>query len=89
MYRRLRDILMRTAPMSEEMVTGIDCDIVERVDVTVFLLFFLVCLDMGLCYMKLLQFDAAEEAFSQSLKILTTIFPQGNDDISTSETDHQ
>ena len=29
MYRRLRDILMRTAPMSEEMVTGIDYDIVE------------------------------------------------------------
>ena len=54
-----------------------------------FLLFFLVCLDMGLCYMKLLQFDAAEEALSQSLKILTTIFPQGNDYISTSETDHQ
>ena len=54
-----------------------------------FLLFFLVCFYMGLCYMKLLQFDAAEEALSQSLKILTAIFPQRNDDISASETDHQ
>ena len=36
--------------------------------------------------MKLLQLDAAEEAFSQSLRIYTAIYPQGHDKISKRET---
>ena len=45
-----------------------------------------VCHNMGMCYVKLSQLDAAEEAFSQSLAIWTKIFPQGDDSISNSET---
>ena len=41
---------------------------------------------MGMCYVELSQLDAAEEAFSQTLRIETAIFPPGNDNISTSET---
>ena len=36
--------------------------------------------------MELSRLDAAEEAFSQTLRIDTAIFPPGNDSISTSET---
>ena len=50
------------------------------------LFFCVVCYNMGACYFKLSQLDAAEEAFSQSLAIKTVIFPPGNDSISISET---
>ena len=36
--------------------------------------------------MKLSQFDAAEEALSQSLSIETTLHPHGHNQISLSET---
>ena len=36
--------------------------------------------------MNLSQFDAAEEAFSQSLRIKSAIFPQGHGRITASET---
>ena len=45
-----------------------------------------VCQNMGVCYVKLSQLDAAEEVFSQSLAIQNEIFPQGDDRISNSET---
>ena len=40
---------------------------------------------MGICYLKLSQFDAAELAFSQSLRIQTAKYPPGHDQISLSE----
>ena len=58
----------------------------ERVSVVVMLFLCVVCDNMGVCYFKLSQLDAAEEAFSQSLAIKTVIFPPGNDSISISET---
>ena len=50
------------------------------------LLLCVVCDNMGMCYMELSQLDAAEEAFTQSLKIKTAIFPPGHEDISLSKT---
>ena len=50
------------------------------------LLLCVVCYNIALCYIKLAQVDAAEEALSQSLKVYTDLFPQGHVMISTSET---
>ena len=49
------------------------------------LLLCVVCINVGMCYSELSQFDAAELAFSQSLRILTAKYPQGHDQISLSE----
>ena len=59
----------------------------ECVVVTVVLLLCVVCVYMGMCYMKLLQFDEAEESVSESLRIYTSLYPQGHSIISTSETE--
>ena len=40
---------------------------------------------MGMCYKSLSQWDAAEEAFAQSLQIYAVVGPQGHDQISMSE----
>ena len=45
-----------------------------------------VCHNMGMCYVELSQLDAAEEAFSHSLAIVTATFPQGHGRIPNSET---
>lgn len=37
-----------------------------------------VCHNMGMCYAKLSNLNAAEEAFSESLRIKTSIFPRGH-----------
>ena len=58
----------------------------ECVSVAVMLFFCVECYNMGACYFKLSQLNAAEEAFSQTLRIETAIFPPGNDSISISET---
>ena len=52
----------------------------------IIILLCVVCFNMGGCYMKLSQFDAAEEALSQSLSIQTTLHPHGHNQISLSET---
>jgi tetratricopeptide (TPR) repeat protein len=38
-----------------------------------------VCFNMALCYLELSQWNLAEEAFSQSLRIFSRILPQGHD----------
>ena len=53
--------------------------------VTVSLLLCVVCGYMGMCYLQLSQFDAAELEFSQSLRIWTANYPPGHDNISLSE----
>ena len=50
------------------------------------LLFCIVCYNIGVCYMNLSQFEAAEEALLESLRIVSTIYPQGHDEITISET---
>ena len=54
--------------------------------VVVSLLFFIVCYNIGFCYMNLSQFEAAEDALLESLRIETAIYPQGHDEITNSET---
>ena len=51
-------------------------------NVIVFMLMCVACHNMGHCYVKLSQFDTAEEAFSQALSIFTAIHPQGCEEIS-------
>ena len=56
------------------------------VTVTVLMLLCVVCCNMGSCYVKLSQFDTAEEAFSQALSIFTALVPQEHHMISNSGT---
>ena len=44
-----------------------------------------VCCNMGGCYIMLSQLDAAEKAFSQSVSIMSAMFPHGHPTISLSE----
>ena len=55
-------------------------------NVIVFMLMCVVCHNMGACYVKLSQFDTAEEALSQALSIFTAILPQEHHQISNSGT---
>ena len=64
----------------------VDSDMIGGVSVTVLMLLCVVCNNMGGCYMKLSQFDTAEEAFSQALTIYSTLLPQGHHNISNSGT---
>ena len=86
MHRRLYDILMKVSPKSEEMATGRCC--YEQMSGCHCYCYFLctVCFNMGVCHMKLSQLDAAEKAFSQSMSIMSAIFPHGHGMISLSET---
>ena len=78
---------MRTSPASEDMAEGIDNHIDVLINnITILLLLCLVCHNMGACYVKLSQLDAAEKAFSQSLQLKTSLYSPGHYKISNSET---
>ena len=78
---------MRTSPVSEDMATGIDNRINVLINnITILLLLCLVCHNMGACYFKLSQLDAAEKALSQSLQLKTSLYSPGHYTISISET---
>ena len=57
----------------------------EQVAISVLLLLCVVCYGMAMCCGKLSQWDAAEEAFSKSLRIYTAMFPFGHEMIFDSE----
>ncbi|XP_062511092.1 nephrocystin-3-like isoform X1 [Corticium candelabrum] len=87
LYGKLQDILMRTSPVSEDMATGIDNRINVLINnITILLLLCLVCHNMGACYFKLSQLDAAEKALSQSLQLKTSLYSPGHYTISITET---
>ena len=88
LHGRLHDILVKVSLKSEDMAMGtVDSDMMEWVVVTkIVILFCAVCFNMGRCYMNLSNFDAAEEALSQSLSIGTAIYPRRHHLISLSET---
>lgn len=84
MYVGLHNTLTKTSPKSEALARGRQYfDGIVTASVTVA---FTVCDNMGVCYMESSQLDKAEEAFLQSLRIKTGLFPEGDETISTSET---